>query len=146
MYCDYFDCPLMHLFRQEFPDRPPFGGPGGGPGGPPFGGPGGSPFGGPGGPGAGLGPPSSPPPSFAPQQSQAQTYSQGFGATPLAVSPGSLRPCLYRFVYIWPRRGRGFWAWLTRVDRRSASGWRWNGRRWVYFGIDLRQIESFQCY
>lgn len=133
MYCDYFNCPMMHLFRQEFPSGPPFGGPGGGPSGGP---------GGPGGPGAGSRPPSSPPPSFAPQKSQAQT----FGATPYAVSPGSIRPCLFRFVYIWPRRGRGFWAWLIRVDRRSVSGWRWNGRRWVYFGMDLRQIESFQCF
>lgn len=141
MYCDYFDCPMMHLFRQEFPGGPgggpPFGGPGGGPssgpGGSPFGGPGG----GPGGPGAGSRPPSSPPPSFAPQKSHAQ---------PFAVSPGSIRHCLFRFTYIWPRRGRGFWAWLTRVDRRSVSGWRWNGRRWVFFGMDLRQIESFQCH
>ncbi|MTK12067.1 MAG: hypothetical protein F8N39_08255 [Clostridiaceae bacterium] len=129
MYCDYFDCPMMHLFRQQFPGGPPFGGPGGGPGGPPFGGPGG--------PGAGSRPPSSPPPSFAPQKSQVQTF---------AVSPGSIRPCLFRYTYIWPRRGRGFWAFPIRVDSRSVSGWRWTGHRWAFFGMDLRQIESFQCF
>ena len=64
----------------------------------------------------------------------------------MAVEPQSLRPCLFRFVYIWPRRGRPFWAWLTFVGRKSASGFRWDGRRWVYFGIDLRQIDSFTCY
>ncbi|WP_246615572.1 hypothetical protein [Clostridium thailandense] len=127
MYCNCYDCPMMSLFRQEFPGAPP-------------------PFGGPGGPSASQ-PPSSPPPSFAPSKSQAQVNNaKGFGATPYAVDPGAIRPCTFRFVYIWPRRGNGFWAWLTFVGRNSASGFRWNGRRWVYFGIDLRQIDSFVCY
>lgn len=86
--------------------------------------------------------PSGPPPSYTPTKSQPHVQS---APGTKAVDPGSIRPCLYRFVYIWPRRGRGFWAWLTFVGRRSVSGFRWNGRRWVYFGIDLRQIESFVC-
>jgi hypothetical protein len=88
------------------------------------------------------GPPSGPPPSYTPSMQQAQVKSV---PSTMAVDPGSIRPCLYRYVYIWPRRGRGYWAWLTFVGRRSASGFRWNGRRWVYFGVDLRSIESFMC-
>ncbi|WP_010236689.1 hypothetical protein [Clostridium arbusti] len=90
--------------------------------------------------------PSGPPPSSIPAQPQ-QFHSAGGPGGPqvMAVDPGSIRPCLFRFVYIWPRRGRGFWAWLTFVGRRSASGFRWNGRRWIYFGIDLREIQSFEC-
>ncbi|MCX7748133.1 MAG: hypothetical protein N2645_14795 [Clostridia bacterium] len=120
--------------------------------GPPYGVPFFPPFSPPGGPGpgqgpglgpgtgAGFGPPSGPPPSFTPQQAQAQ----GFGA--YAVDPGAIRPCTYRFVYLWLTNGRQFWAWLTFVGRRSAAGYRWIGFRWVYFGIDLDRIESFICY
>ena len=63
-----------------------------------------------------------------------------------AVDPGAIKNCKYRYVYIWPRGGRGFWAYLTYVGRDSIAGYSWNGRRWVYFGMDLRRIESFQCY
>ena len=87
--------------------------------------------------------PSTAPPSFTPPQPQQASQS---GPSLYAVDPGAIRPCTYRFVYIWPRRGRGFWAWLTFVGRRSVSGFRWNGHTWRYFGMDLRNIESFQCY
>jgi hypothetical protein len=93
-------------------------------------------------PGASSGPPSSPPPSFIPQQSQAQT--QGVGV--FAVDPGAIRPCNFRYVFIWLNTGERFWAWLVFVGRRSAAGWRWTGFRWIYFGVDLRNIESFVCY
>lgn len=86
------------------------------------------------------GPPSGPPPSFVPQQAGPS----GIGVQ--AVDPGAIRRCTFRFVFIWPERGRGFWAFLVFVGRRSVAGWRWNGRRWVYFGMDLRRIRSFQCY
>lgn len=133
-----------------FPFFPGQGGQGQGQGqgyqfGPPAGGPPG------GGPGGGGGPvsPTSPPPSFTPSQSQAYSLSGGGGGGQIgvyAVDPGAIRPCLYRYVYIWPRWGPGFWAWLTFVGRRSVAGFRWNGRRWVYFGMDTRQISSFYCY
>ncbi|MGJ9459548.1 hypothetical protein [Oceanobacillus sp. CF4.6] len=119
------------------------GGPGGFPGGPGGfpGGPGGFP-GGPGGlggpPGSGqqTGAPTTPPPSFTPTQSQFQTY---------AVDPGGIRGCLFRFTYIWLRRD-AFWFYPTFVGRNSIAGFRWTGFRWVYFGIDLDRIESFQCF
>lgn len=128
---------------QVQPDRPPFGPPSG-PFGPQFGPPSGPPSAPPfqqQQPGRNeQGPPMGPPPSFVPQQ---QTQRRGPGTR--AIDAGAIRPCIYRFVYIWPENGRGFWAWLVYVGRRSAAGWRWNGRRWVYFGIDLDRIESFVC-
>ncbi|WP_067726568.1 hypothetical protein [Oceanobacillus damuensis] len=116
------------------------GGPGGFPGGPGGfpGGPGGFP-GGPGGfPGGGqqTGAPTTPPPSFTPTQSDFQA---------LAVDPGGIRGCLFRFTYIWLRRD-AFWFYPTFVGRNSIAGFRWTGFRWVYFGIDLDRIQSFQCY
>jgi hypothetical protein len=123
-FCE--NCPM---YRQ----RPPIFGPSG-PQFPP--GPGGQ------GPGFGPqdGPPSGPPPSVTPQL-KAQ---QGVGT--FAIDPGAIRRCRHRFVYMQLRNGREFWAWLTFVGRRSVAGWRWTGRRWVYFGVDLRQIASFQCF
>ena len=83
--------------------------------------------------------PKSPPPNFTPQQSQAK---------PFAIDPGGIANCLYRYVYIWPTgsHGRGYWVYFTYVGHKSIAGFRWNGRYWVYGGIDLRRIESFQCY
>jgi len=86
--------------------------------------------------------PTSPPPNFTPPEPKAQQ----FGATPLSIDQGAIRPCLFRMVYIWPRRGSGFWAWLTFVGPRSISGFRWNRNSWRYFGMDLREISSFQCF
>lgn len=86
--------------------------------------------------------PPSAPPNFTPQQPQAKQI----GVSPLSIDQGAIEPCLFRFVYIWPTRGNGFWAWLVFVGRRSVSGFRWDRRGWRYFGMDLRQISSFQCY
>ncbi|MFB1051891.1 hypothetical protein [Paraliobacillus sp. JSM ZJ581] len=117
--------------RQLFPWLPSFGGGGqGGPSSPP-------PFPPPG-QGSQSGPPMGPPPEFTPSQTQkAQTF---------AVDPGSIQGCLYRYTYIWLRGFQQFWFYPTYVGRRSVSGYRWNGFRWVYFGIDLRQIQSFTCF
>ena len=70
----------------------------------------------------------------------------GLGPSAKAVSGGSLRPCLHKFTYIWQRNGRSYWAYITRIDARSISGWRWLGWRWVFFGVDTRKIDSFVCY
>lgn len=83
--------------------------------------------------------PKGPPPMHEPMKKHT-------GPSTKAVDQGAIKGCKYRYVYIWPRRGRGFWAYLTYVGRTSVAGFRWNGRRWTYFGMDLRQIESFQCY
>lgn len=93
--------------------------------------------------------PKSPPPNYIPNKNDggAQSFSQGQYAPGLkAVSPNSIRFCLYKYTYIWETNGRNYWSFLLNVDRVSASGFRWLGRRWVYFGVDLRRIDSFVCY
>ncbi|MCM3671511.1 hypothetical protein M3181_21360 [Mesobacillus maritimus] len=113
-------------FGQMFP---PIGLPPGPPGSqPPFGPPG---------QGQAGGPPTSPPPSFVP----AQTQQVGT----FAVDPGGIRRCLFRYTYVWLRGFEQFWFYPIFVGRNSVAGWRWTGYRWVYFGISLRQIQSFTC-
>lgn len=114
--------------------------PGQGPGFPPGQGPGFPPGPGPGG-GGGMGAPSGPPPSFIPSQAAAQQTAGVF-----AIDPGAIRPCRFRFIYIWLDDRRQFWAWLTFVGPNSVAGFRWNGFRWVFFGIDINRISSFVCY
>lgn len=123
----------------------PFGQPGG-----PFGQPGG-PFGQPGGPfpGGGAVPggfgqePPGPPPPYIPQISPAQLSG---GPAAFAINPGAIRRCRFRYVYLWLVNGQQFWAWLTFVGRDSVAGFRWNGFRWVFFGINLNRIIYFECY
>lgn len=88
-----------------------------------------------------------PPPNFTPQKNSpgVKSLNQG-GPQTKAVSPGSISFCLFRFTYIWERRGRSYWAYLLNVDRRSVSGLRWFRNTWVFFGLDLRQIDSFVCF
>lgn len=83
-----------------------------------------------------FGPPTSPPPSVVPTQ-QVEAF---------AVDPGSIVRCLFRYTYVWLRNRQQFWFFPTFVGRRSVSGYRWTGFRWIYFGIDLRQIQSFTCF
>ncbi|MHC0036608.1 hypothetical protein [Pseudoneobacillus sp. C159] len=118
-----------------FPGSP--GGFPGGSGGFPGGTPGGFPGGQQGAPG-GQQPPSSPPPAFTPQKTQAAAF---------AVDPGGIRRCLFRNTYVWLHSGSSFWYYPIFVGRTSIAGWRWSRRfGWAYFGIDLRSIESFQCF
>ncbi|MFD1363617.1 hypothetical protein [Lentibacillus salinarum] len=126
---------------------PPFGGPPGQTGGgPPFGGTPGQSGGGipgfPGGPSQ-MSAPTSPPPAFTPQQPQTQQAQGGFST--FAVDPGSIRGCLFRFTYIW-LRWDAFWFFPVYIGRQSIAGFRWQRNRWVYYGVDLDHIQSFQCY
>lgn len=97
----------------------------------------------------GFGMPPGGPPNFIPSKNdkgvQNLSGQAGPGATPL-VSPGSISFCLFQFTYIWERGGRSYWAYLLNVDRRSVSGFRWLGRSWAFFGVDLRRIDSFICF
>lgn len=148
MYENYPDQPIFCPYCRFSPEsRPPFQPPVGPPQGrPPVGGPPGQPGGRPPVGRPQGGPPQGPPPSFTPSQAQAQQLGGPGGPGAFAVDPGAIRQCLYRYVFIWLRGGRGFWIYLTFVGRRSIAGWRWNGRFWVYFGIDIRRIQSFYCY
>lgn len=91
-----------------------------------------------------------PPPTSTPEapskENESEAQDENESESLEAVDPGAIKPCLFKYVYIWPRRGKSFWTWLTFVGRKSAAGFKWNGNRWVYFGIDLREIDSFECY
>lgn len=133
----FFPNPNAPFFPGNTPPPRPPSGPGG------F-----TPPGAPGGPG-GFGMPPSGPPNFIPSKNdkgvQNLSGQAGPGVAPL-VSPGSISFCLFQFTYIWERGGRSYWAYLLRVDRRSVSGFRWLGRSWAFFGVDLRRIDSFICF
>jgi hypothetical protein len=138
-FIPYYSCPFYR--QQHFPGgnypppRPPFGPPGG------HGGNQGMP---PGGHGGNQGMPSGPPPGFKPPKPQEPHMHGEIG--PKAVDPGAIMPCRFRFAYIWLKNNDSFWAYITHVGRNSIAGYRWNGRRWNYFGMDLRRIESFTCH
>lgn len=85
--------------------------------------------------------PPGPPPTYTPTKNM-QAPS---GPMPKAVDPGAIRICRYKYTYIWETSGRAYWAYITFVGPRSIAGYRWMRRRWVYFGLDLRRIESFMC-
>ena len=85
--------------------------------------------------------PSSSPPNFIPAQPQVQQFGNR-----LAITQGEIRPCIYRFIYIWSRTRGRFWAWLIFVGPRSVSGFHWITNTWKYFVMDLRNIISFQCF
>ncbi|RLQ97482.1 hypothetical protein [Falsibacillus albus] len=80
-------------------------------------------------------PPSGPPPNIQLSQS----------ASLKAVDPGAIKGCRYRYTYIWLRNGQSFWFYPTYVGRQSISGYRWVGYMWIYYGVSLKQISSFQC-
>ncbi|MBC8060882.1 MAG: hypothetical protein H7Y18_09470 [Clostridiaceae bacterium] len=88
--------------------------------------------------------PNGPPPSGVPHKNEGNVKSY-LGMSPMSIEGGAIRPCKFHYIYIWLTNGSSFWAWLTQVGRKSASGFRWTGHRWVYFGTDLRKIDSFIC-
>lgn len=94
--------------------------------------------------------PSGMPPDYIPQKGQgkklgAAAPSTAGGPTTFAVDAGAIFPCVNHFVYIWPTNGPGFWAYITFVGRNSIAGFRFQGRRFRYFGMDLRRIDEFFC-
>lgn len=130
------DRDVASMQQPRFPFGPPFGPPFRPPFRPPWGppvGPSVPPFWTPTPP---SGPPTAPPPRFTPQQPPGL----------FAVDPGSIRPCLFRYSYIWLTTGQEFWAYLVFIGPTSVSGYRWTGFRWVFWGTDLRNISSFVCF
>ncbi|MFD0697794.1 collagen-like protein [Paenibacillus sp. GCM10027628] len=83
--------------------------------------------------------PTSPPPSYTPQKPFKPA-----GAV-FAVDPGAIGGCLFRFTYVWLSNGQQFWYFPIFVGSTSIAGFRWTGFTWMYFGIDLRFIDSFTC-
>lgn len=89
------------------------------------------------------------PPKNAPNKNDPQVKSLNSNSPQgnlKAVSPNSISICLYQNTYIWEQSGRSYWMFITYLDNRTASGFRWFGNRWGYFGIDLKRIDSFVCY
>ncbi len=123
------------------PGRPPFGPPGPPDGRPPFGPPVGPP-----GPPSPPGPPGGRPPFGPPGRPPAFTPAPTADIGLLAVDPGAIRRCLFRFTYVWLTNRQQFWFYPIFVGRTSVAGFRWTGFSWVYFGIDLRFIASFTCF
>jgi len=138
--------------------QPPFGPPQGQPpfGQPPFGPPQGQP---PFGPPQGQ-PPFGQPPFGPPQGQPLLPYSPGphnFGQFAPNMRPpnyiprrpnffpGPIRQCRNRFTFIWLKDGRRFWAWVSSVTQRMVYGYRWNGRRWIYFEVMINNISTFVC-
>ncbi|KIL45799.1 hypothetical protein [Jeotgalibacillus soli] len=146
-----------HIYYEnvdyEFRISPPAGGipfPGSGAGtsgGLPF--PGGGP-----GPGSGFpfpaggsqsqssGPPASPPPQQIPPKPFRPQ-----GTTTFMVDPNVIRPCLFRFTYIWLTNGSSFWYYPIVIGRNSVGGFHWDRRRfrWVYLALDTRFIDVVSC-
>ncbi len=131
---------------------PPQGQPQGQPfGQPPFGPPQGQPP---------FGPPQGQPPFGPPQGQPLMPYSPGphnFGQFAPNMRPpnyiprrpnffpGPIRLCRNRFAFIWLNNGRRFWAWISSVTPRIVYGYRWNGRRWIYFEVMVNNINTFIC-
>ncbi|SHJ79860.1 hypothetical protein [Tepidibacter formicigenes] len=82
--------------------------------------------------------PPGPPPSYVPKKPNGTPSLK-------AVDPGAIRFCRYKFTYIWPENGRGFWTWLVFVGPTSVAGFRWTRRGWRFWGTDIRNIDSFYC-
>lgn len=98
-----------------------------------------------------------PPPNYTPNKNSAEVKKLNSGTNTKkdnkskdsktkAVSPGSISFCLFKFTYIWETNGRNYWAFLLNVDSKTVSGFRWFRGTWVYFGVDLKKIDSFICY
>ncbi|MDR1001593.1 MAG: hypothetical protein LBL96_12495 [Clostridiales bacterium] len=79
--------------------------------------------------------PSSPPPDESPIR----------GRTTRAVDPRSLCGCLYHYTYVWLRSNVDFWFYPVYIGQRSVAGYCWTRCGWVYVGLDLHQIDFFQC-
>ena len=76
-----------------------------------------------------YGPPTSPPPNRIPSGPY-HSY---------------LIDCMYAYTYVWPKNGRPFWFYPTRLEHGEASGYRWDGRKWTFYGFDPEIIDYVAC-
>ena len=54
--------------------------------------------------------------------------------------------CMHSYTYVWPRNGRPFWFYPTRVEYGEVSGYRWTGTYWTFYGFDPELIDEVACY
>lgn len=62
------------------------------------------------------------------------------------IDSDAIKPCKYKYTYIWFKCGHEYWMWLTYVGKKSIAGFIWLGFEWAYFGTDLDNIDSFICF
>ena len=88
-------------------------------------------------------PPTGPPPPFTPSKVQAihETFGGGSGAF-MVIDSSVIQTLMFRYVYIWLKDGKEFWAWINFVDSTSAGGFQWNGSNWIPFRIDIKTIDG----
>lgn len=62
------------------------------------------------------------------------------------VRARTIKSFLCNLIYVCPKCGHGFWAWLTYIDCRYVYGYKWNGCKWIKFSMELDKIKSFKFY
>ena len=50
------------------------------------------------------------------------------------------------YTYVWPKHGKPFWFYPTRLLQGEVSGYRWDGKRWAFYGLDEKSISQVACY
>ncbi len=53
--------------------------------------------------------------------------------------------CMHQYTYVWLKRGNSFWFYPTRIEQGEVSGYRWDGRKWVFYGLDEKSIDQVAC-
>jgi hypothetical protein len=76
-----------------------------------------------------YGPPKSPPPKKKPPKPKT-SY---------------IIDCIHQYTYVWPKRGMSFWFYPTRIEKGEVSGYKWNGKKWIFYGLDEKSISQVAC-
>lgn len=77
-----------------------------------------------------YGPPNSPPPKTKPKKPKV-SY---------------IIDCMHQYTYVWPKHGKPFWFYPTRIEQGEVSGYRWDGKKWVFYGFGEKSISQVACY
>lgn len=88
-------------------------------------------------------PPQTSPPPFIPSKTETNNNETGVTSN---VTKESISSCVNKFTYIWQLNGKSYWAFISSYDSNSISGWRFISFKWVYFGLDIKKIDSFITY
>lgn len=77
-----------------------------------------------------YGPPQSPPPDVHPHKPK-HSY---------------IIDCIYSYTYVWPKKGKPFWFYPTRIEQGEVSGYAWTGKSWTFYGFGEELIDQVVCY
>lgn len=65
---------------------------------------------------------------------------------PLQPTSTYIIDCINNQTYVWLWNGETFWYYPTRVESTGVvSGYRWDGRFWRFYPIELRLIRGVSC-